>query len=75
MPTYYAEKPTGKERYNVVVPEVKKVFPEMGERVIGSINLKGVTQEVASAIMLLCEASNIPGTIELVEETPNTART
>jgi hypothetical protein len=88
MPTYKVEKPTGNERYNVVIPKVRKFIPvdisgmpsEMAERFpkqreidLGSIELKNINRDVARAIMLLCEADNIPVTLELIEETPNIA--
>lgn len=69
MNTYLAYIPTGNERYNVDVPEVlQNSLSVGGRRVVGSIHLKSVTQDAASAIMLLCNANNIPGTITQIQD-------
>jgi hypothetical protein len=67
MPIYYTKKPTGNERYNIIIPNVEKDIPGHGSYIIGSINLKNVTSEIATAIAILCEAGDIRGTFELVK--------
>jgi len=66
--TYYTQPKTGQERYDVDVPEVVQDVSFFSRKfVVGSIHLKGVTEDVAGAIMMLCAAKNIPATFTLSE--------
>jgi hypothetical protein len=75
QPSHLVKPKTGNERYNILVPSVIKTIPfdksnippEEHERYpnerkieLGEIELNNVTRDIVSAIMLLCEAHNIP---------------